>query len=128
MTQSNRLHCFFLSYYVVNTDEVHDYLEVIKRPMDYSTIAHRLEQAEYGSELDQSSMDGVDADMDPMEVILLNVLCDVDQVHQVRIECIVAVLATTCLLSHQPLSFSFIELLYLQSQRLGILPCWRRST
>ncbi len=69
----------------MNTDEVHDYLEVIKRPMDYSTIAKRLEQAEYGSELDQSS-NGVDTDMDPMEVILLNVLCDVDQVHQVRIE------------------------------------------
>ena len=112
----------------MNTDEVHDYLEVIKRPMDYSTIAQRLEQAEYGSELDQTSMNGVDADMDPMEVILLNVLCDVDQVHQVRIECIFAVLAMTCLLSHQSLSFYFIELLYIQSQRLGILSCWRRTT
>jgi len=66
----------------VNTDEVQDYLEVIKRPMDYSTIALRLEQAAYGSESEQSSINGVDANMDPMEVILLNVLCDVDQVHQ----------------------------------------------
>lgn len=112
----------------MNTDEVHDYLEVIKRPMDYSTIAHRLEQAAYGSEIDQRSMNEVDADMDPMEVILLNVLCDVDQVHQVRIECIFAVLTMTCLLSHQPLSFYFIELLHLQSQRLSILSCWCRST
>lgn len=54
--------------------------------MDYSTIALRLEQAAYGSESEQSSINGVDANMDPMEVILLNVLCDVDQVHQVRIE------------------------------------------
>ncbi|KAK1748497.1 hypothetical protein QTG54_000436 [Skeletonema marinoi] len=67
---------------VVNTDEVQDYLEVIKRPMDYSTIALRLELAAYGSESEQSSINGVDANMDPMEVILLNVLCDVDQVHQ----------------------------------------------
>eukprot|EP00985_Skeletonema_marinoi_P013373 scaffold6612_cov73-Skeletonema_marinoi.AAC.1 len=50
--------------------------------MDYSTIALRLELAAYGSESEQSSINGVDANMDPMEVILLNVLCDVDQVHQ----------------------------------------------
>ena len=80
----------------MNTDEVHDYLEIIKRPMDYSTIAQRLEQAEYGSEVEQTSTNGVDASMDPMEVILLNVLCDVDQVHQVRIECIFALFAIAC--------------------------------
>jgi hypothetical protein len=80
---SNTLFCFVP--FTVNTDEVQDYLEVIKRPMDYSTIAQRLEHAEYGLELEQSSADGVDGGMDSMEVILLNVLCDVDQVHQVWI-------------------------------------------
>ena len=81
----------------MNTAEVQDYLEVIKRPMDYSTIAKRLESAEYGSDLEQSSTNGVDvSSMDPMEVILLNVLCDVDQVHQVRIEYIFALFAIAC--------------------------------
>ena len=68
----------------VNTDEVHDYLNVIKRPMDYSTISKRLELAEYGSESDQSPIHGLEG-MDPIEAILLNVLCDVDQVHQVNV-------------------------------------------
>ena len=86
----------------MNTAEVQDYLEVIKRPMDYSTIAKRLESAEYGSDLEQSSTNGVDvSSMDPMEVILLNVLCDVDQVHQVRIEYIFALFAIACLLNIQ---------------------------
>jgi hypothetical protein len=79
--------------FAVNTDEVQDYLEVIKRPMDYSTIAKRLEQAEYGLELEPSSADGVDGGMDSMETILLNVLCDVDQVHQVWTVMVVCLLA-----------------------------------
>lgn len=92
----------------MNTDEVQDYLEVIKRPMDYSTIALRLELAAYGSESEQSSINGVDANMDPMEVILLNVLCDVDQVHQVRIEFVFASFSIACIfLSHQPLFLHF---------------------
>jgi hypothetical protein len=63
----------------VNTEEVQDYLHIIKKPMDYSTISQRLEQGAYVSELEQSSCDGR---IDAMEEILLNVLCDMDQVHQ----------------------------------------------
>ena len=66
--------------------------------MDYSTIAQRLERAEYGSELEQSSANVVvESGMESIEVILLNVLCDVDQVHQVRIVD-VCMLAIDCLL------------------------------
>ncbi len=94
----------------MNTDEVQDYLEVIKRPMDYSTIAKRLESAEYGSDLEQTSTNGVDvSSMDSMEVILLNVLCDVDQVHQVRIEYIFALFAIACLLDISIFSHSFFS-------------------
>lgn len=72
--------CHSISF-AVNTDEVQDYLDIIKRPMDYSTIVDRLEQGAYASDLENSSADGVDAEMDRMEEVLFKVLCDVDQVH-----------------------------------------------
>ena len=67
--------------FAVNTDEVQDYLDIIKRPMDYSTIVERLEQGAYASDLENNSADGADAEMDRMEEVLFKVLCDVDQVH-----------------------------------------------
>ena len=55
-----------------------DYLNVIKRPMDYVTIAKKLSGGEYAPEPDGPSSKG---EMDAMEEIVLLALKDITQVH-----------------------------------------------
>jgi len=66
----------------VNTQELPDYLQTIRKPMDYSTIISKLIKGGYSPSSGGITIDGEKMEpMDEMEEILLFAIMDVDQVH-----------------------------------------------
>ena len=67
-------HSFVVYIFIVSTEDVPDYLDVVQIPMDYSTIVERLESGKYVDliEVGESST---------MEGILLHCLQDIKRVH-----------------------------------------------
>ncbi|KAL7478646.1 hypothetical protein ACHAW6_004400 [Cyclotella cf. meneghiniana] len=62
----------------VNTELVPNYLDVIKRPMDYGEIIKKLERGRYP---DPGCSFVYKEEMNEMEEIVLHALCDIEQVH-----------------------------------------------
>ncbi|KAL7552957.1 hypothetical protein ACHAWF_016193 [Thalassiosira exigua] len=64
----------------VDVDDVPNYLDVVKTPMDYGTICERLEGGNY---VDLITSDDLSRDDEnsTMEDILIHVLCDIERVH-----------------------------------------------
>jgi hypothetical protein len=61
----------------VNADQVPNYLDVIKAPMDYGTIIGKLESGRYPTE----GFTVFNEEMNATEKIILHALCDIEQVH-----------------------------------------------
>ncbi|KAL9184927.1 hypothetical protein ACHAXT_002704 [Thalassiosira profunda] len=64
----------------VDLNDVPDYLNVVKTPMDYGTVCDRLEGGNYVDLIGSDDVSRED-EMTTMEEILLHVLCDIERVH-----------------------------------------------
>ena len=64
----------------MDVDDVPDYPDVVRTPMDYGTISERLEGGSY-VDLIASDDASRDDENSTMEDIMLHVLCDIGRVH-----------------------------------------------
>ena len=68
------------SQYLVDIEDVPDYLTVVQTPMDYGTVSERLENGKYVDLIGSDDVSREDENS-TMEDILLHVLCDIQRVH-----------------------------------------------
>ena len=72
---------FQLASTVVNPDELTDYFQTIRKPMDYGTIMSKLEKGGYSPSSHSSEDETELPAMDAMEEIVLYAIMDIRQVH-----------------------------------------------